>query len=137
MELAAMGPLLAVLATALLGAIVYSYQKQVDRRSALIELRRTLYQEFLDSIFDIPEGGPSARAKYNKLVARLVVVASDNVVEEVGKWRNYMATTGTTERDGRHAKHLMASFIAAMRKDCFEQTKLAQARIQAILPIED
>jgi hypothetical protein len=141
MSLATVIPVLVALATALLGGVLYVFQKGIDRRNALIELRRKTYQDFTDSFFETTLlGTAESLAHFNKCAARLVIVGSDDVAAKVGIWKKYMAQTspGSAQaRDMKVSKRLMAEFVISMRRDCFEKSKLQIDQIYEMLPIED
>jgi hypothetical protein len=141
MSLVTVIPVLVALATALLGGVLYVFQKGIDRRNALIELRRKTYQDFTDSLFEtVLRGTEESLSQFNKCSARLIIVGSDDVAAKVGNWKKYMARTspgGPETRDMKESKRLMAEFVIAMRRDCFEKSNLRVDQVYEMLPIED
>jgi hypothetical protein len=141
MSLTTIIPILVALAAAVSGAIVYVFQKAIDRKNALIELRRKTYQDFIDSFFDTTfHGTEESLSQFNKCAARLVIIGSDEVAKKVGTWKKYMADTspgGACARDMKMSKRLMAEFIISMRRDCFERSDLGIEQVYAMLPIQD
>jgi hypothetical protein len=52
--------------------VLYVFQKGIDRRNALIELRRKTYQDFTDSFFETTAlGTAESLAHFNNCAARL------------------------------------------------------------------
>ena len=141
MSLTTVIPVLVALATALLGGLLYVFQKGIDRKNALIELRRKTYQDFIDSLFEtVARGTQESLSQFNKCSARLIIVGSDDVAAKVGNWKTYMAESspgGPQIRDMKESKRMMAEFVIAMRRDCFEKSKLGADQVYEMLPIED
>jgi hypothetical protein len=141
MSLTTIIPILVALAAAVFGAIVYVFQKAIDRKNALIELRRKTYQDFIDSFYDTSfHGTKESLSHFNKCAARLVIIGSDEVTKKVGIWRKYMEDTSPNSahtRDTKLSKRLMAEFIISMRRDCFEKSDLGIEQVYAMIPIQD
>ena len=130
-------PALAIVFTAVVGAFAYWYQKWLDRKASLLELRRKKYVEFMNALVGV--GGkttPEALMAYNKARAALIVCASDHVVVCVGKFSNYMANTPTAERNPDQYKSLITEMVFQMRRDCFEKSKLDLSQLKTMLPVE-
>jgi len=131
--------LIAVLS--LIGAMAtYANQKRIDRRSALVEMRRTAYRNYLSSFIamsDSPDRVEDIRRKYYQAEVELLVVGSDSVIQAVGRLSNFYASTNGDRfnRDGSEVRRLVAEICKAMRADCFEETKLSIDEIRAIVPI--
>ncbi|WFU09198.1 hypothetical protein QA646_18325 [Rhizobium sp. CB3090] len=121
-------------------AITYTYQRNVDRKTTLMELRRKAYRDYLRA-FLLMTGTPERDEEIqNSLLAaefELLVVGSDQVVKCVGALSQYYAETNHDRfnRSGSKVRSLVAEVCRAMRQDCFEGTDLSIDEIQAIVPI--
>ena len=131
------GTLLAVPLAALVGSIAYRMQKSADRRSALIELRRITYTQYLGSLFrQIEKNTPENNLDHNQRLMELSAVASDEVVRCAGQHKQYFMDPETRvgEIDSNVARDLIAKTILAMRKDCFEKSSLRIEDVNKITP---
>lgn len=140
MTLAEWSPFLIAILSVAGAAGTYAYQKIVDRKSALIEMRRAAYRGYLGAFFemsDSPERVEDIRRKYYQAEVELLVVGSDAVIQAVGKLSNFYAVTNDDRfnRDGAEVRRLVAEICKAMRADCFEESKLSIEEIRAIVPI--
>ncbi|MCJ8507796.1 hypothetical protein MUU53_07700 [Rhizobium lemnae] len=140
MEIAAWIPLLVALLTALAGVFAYSWNKRVDRKHALLELRRVAYRNYLNSFMamsDSPQGVDEIRRRLYQSEVELLVVGSDTVVQAVGKLSNFYAITNNDRfnRDAAEVRRLVANVCMSMRADCFEKTDLSIEEIRALVPI--
>jgi hypothetical protein len=124
--------------TAISAATVYWAQKAADRKSALIELRRSIYREFISLIPQLADNTKDTQAKYLKLVAEMNVVATDDVLFAIGEFTKYMITNNARsggQVDGETAKTLVAKIVLRMRKDCFSASKLDIEITKQLLPL--
>lgn len=133
-------PLLATMVTAIVGVIAYAWNKRVDRRNALIELRRTAYRNYLNSFMALsfnPDQINDVRRKLYQSEVELLIVGSDAVVQAVGKLSSFYAVTNhdRSNRDGSEVRRLVANVCMTMRADCFEKTDLSLEEIKALVPI--
>lgn len=123
------------------GAVAsYSYQRVVDRRAALIELRRSAYRNYLNAFMamsDSPERVDDIRRNLYQSEVELLVVGSDKVVQKVGALSRFYADTNDDRfnRDGGKVRLLVADVCREMRADCFEKTELTIEEIQRLVPI--
>jgi hypothetical protein len=130
-----------VAALSIIGAaITYAYQRRVDRRSALVEIRRSAYRNYLNSFMamsDSPERIEDVRRAYYQSEVELLVVGSDSVVQSVGALSRFYTETNEDrfDRDAKEVRRLVAEVCRAMRSDCFEKTDLSITEIQALVPI--
>lgn len=118
----------------------YAYQKIIDRRSALIDLRREAYRGYLNSFMamsDSPERIEDIRRRYYQSEVELLVVGSDRVVQQVGVLSRYYSETNQDRfnRDAQEVRRLVARVCQAMRADCFEKSNLTIDDVQALVPI--
>jgi hydroxylamine reductase (hybrid-cluster protein) len=133
-------PLL-VTALSIAGAAgTYAYQKYVDRRTALVEIRRSAYREFLKAFMamsDSPERVEEIRRRYYQSEVELLIVGSDQVIQKVGALSRFYAETNDDRinRDVREVRRLVAEICRSMRSDCFEKTNLTTDEVQALVPI--
>ena len=133
-------PLLIAALTIFGVAGTYAYQKRVDRRSALVEIRRDTYRSYLNAFMamsDSPERIEEIRRRYYQSEVELLVVGSDNVVQKVGALSRFYAETNNDRfnRDAAEVRRLVAEICRAMRADCFEKSDLTTEEVQALVPI--
>jgi len=118
----------------------YAYQKYVDRRTALVEIRRTAYRNYLNAFMalsDSPDRVEDIRRRYYQSEVELLVVGSDSVVQNVGALSRFYARTNEDRfnRDANEVRRLVAEVCRSMRADCFEKSDLTIEEIQALVPI--
>jgi len=118
----------------------YAYQRKADRKSALVEIRRAAYRNYLNSFMamsDTPEAMDDIRRKYYQAETELLVVGSDAVIQRVGALSRFYAITNHDRfnRDASEVRKLVAEVSRAMRDDCFEKTNLSIDDIKALVPI--
>jgi hypothetical protein len=121
-------------------AITYGYQKRVDRKTALVELRREAYRNYLSAFMamsDSPERMEEVRRRYYQAEVELLVVGSDSVVQKVGALSRFYADTNDDRfnRDVNEVRRLVAEVCRSMRADCFERSGLTTEEVQALVPI--
>ncbi len=133
-------PLIVAIVTVIGGLCTYLFQKHKDRREELIKTRRLEYRNWVQSLYDaLSETDPQSINRFNQITNDLFLFASDQVMKTVGEFKYYMATTSgpdAPKRDMQKAGKLLAQVILEMRNDCFEGTKLTEAEIRNILPIQ-
>lgn len=131
-------PLLVTVVAGISGLVGYAWQRSIDRRNALIELRRKEYAALLDQLvrtFISPDTVP----EFNAMRMRLAAIASDQVLRKLSELAMHTSKTrGLSRPDSvKEFKNHLAELIIAMRIDCFEMTTLDPNELSAILPIED
>ena len=129
-----MGPVgpVSVMVAALLGISTYIWQKEVDRNTALQELKQQEYAVFLDDLIAhvYQSDDPALAVKYNQSRQRLIVIASDEVVFAVRNLDRFLAAPLPERKKTRSAEQmkelrdLLADLYKAMRVDSFESTTL-------------
>ena len=131
-------PIIVAFLTIGFGFLTYLFQKFRDRKEDLIKIRRLEYRKWIQAFYDVTSGKTDALLEFNKCTNDLFLYGSDEVVEAVGSFKNYMRNTsdGSVYRDIDEVRNLLAKVIREMRNDCFESTKLMQEDIRNILPIE-
>ena len=134
-------PLWIAVLTIIGAAVSYAYQRRVDRVSALVEMRRQAYRNYLGafmSMSDSPERVEEIRRTYYQSEVDLLVVGSDEVAKRVGALSRFYSETNDDRfnRDANEVRRLVAEICRAMRQDCFEQTELTIDEIQALVPIK-
>ncbi len=120
-------------------ALVYGYQKSIDRKTALIELRRKSYRDFVEAFVDMtltPEHNDAIKSAYMKKEFDLLIVGSDETIRAVSALNNSYSKTNDDRynRDVDMTKQLVANVCSAMRNDCFEKTSLKQDDIASMTP---
>ena len=133
-------PLLVAALSIVGAAATYAYQRRVDRSSALIEIRRTAYRNYLNAFMAMsgtPEKIEDIQRNHYQSELELLVVGSDAVIKAVGNLSRFYAETNHDRfnRDGGEVRRLVAEVCRAMRADCFEKTDLSVSEIQALVPI--
>ncbi len=132
------GTIIAIPAAALVGSIAYVFQKFTDQKAALIELRRKSYTAYLESLFNlIAKINPENNHIYNLKLMELAAVASDEVVRQVARVQMIFDNTvsGPAQVDPANSKIIIGEVVLAMRKDCFESSRLTVPEIIKITPI--
>jgi hypothetical protein len=133
-ELTPWMPLIVAGITALAGLIAYARNKSIDRKHALIELRRVIYRDFILAIADVShsKNGSSEVYSYQKKLAELHLIASDEVILACAEFTalyRMKVDPGAEMRAEKYSKLEMA-----MRRDCFEKTKITAGKLQEMLP---
>ena len=128
-------PFLAAAFAAAFGVLVYGRQKRIDRKEALIEARRRVYKHFLDAVFEHAEKRTEdSRYSYDKSKTELILVASDDVLEELVMLQE--ATVMDDVALGEWDVHeRILPVISAMRADCFETTGITEGKLSYLTPI--
>ena len=132
-------PLIAVLATAIVGGIVYRFQKGVDRKETLKKERRVLYQSFLETVrraegFALNMQWPEQHQHYETwktCEAILLVSAPTEVALRLRPLRmKYLSFLHQSQSQG-YSEELYDAYatelyrvIFDMRKDILEKSKL-------------
>lgn len=135
-------PVIAVVVSAIVGLGIYNMQKIVDRRFELKKLREEAYSRYLKIMFDaiIVGGDQQKKHEHNKEYLGLFAVASDNVLDKTGALWVYLRDTSDPKMEKQRTQdevnELFIAVFKAMRKDCFEPTKLRDKRIAEIFPLE-
>ena len=124
-----------VIAAASIAVFGYGRQKQLELDKSLIELRRSIYREFIALVPSMSDGTEETRLKYIKLVSELNVVGTDDVMFAIGEFMQYMNDTKVESRESTTIKALIAKIVLRMRKDCFSASKLDITIIKALLPL--
>lgn len=133
-------PVAVALLTIAGAAATYAYQRSVDRRTDLVELRRAAYRNYLHAFMamsDSPERIEDIRRAYYQAEVDLLVVGSDSVVKSVGALSRFYADTNADRfnRDADEVRRLVAEVCRGMRSDCFEKTYLTNDEVKALVPI--
>lgn len=133
-------PMLVAILTITGAALTYTYQRSVDRRTALVELRRTAYRNYLHAFMamsDSPDRFDDIRRAYYSAEVDLLVVGSDGVVKSVGALSKFYADTNADRfnRDVNTVRRLVAEVCQSMREDCFEKSALTIDDVKALVPI--
>ncbi len=134
------GPMFAAAIVVGGGAMAYRWQKTIDRRTALIELRRKAYQRYLAafvSVTNTPDAIAEISLELFQCEFHLLIVASDEVVKHVGTLRKFYLDTNDDRmnRNTEITRQLIANVCQAMREDCFEESNLAMDEYQKLVPI--
>ncbi len=77
--------------------------------------------------------------KLHKCEFDLFAVASDKTIRKVGEFSNYMSKTSYENkhlRDEATHKKQLAEVLLAMRKDCFEKSRLSVEEAFKLLPMQ-
>jgi hypothetical protein len=133
-------PLLVTVLTILGAAMTYAYQRVVDRKTALVEIRRIAYREYLGSFMAMSDNTDSVKEiskHFNTIETDLLIIGSDEVIRKAGALSSYYAETNRDRFNGDVPKtrRLVADVCKAMRTDCFEKSVLTTEEIQLLVPI--
>ncbi len=138
------------------GAVVYNWQKSVDRQIELKRERRDLYRRYV-CIFEeldhkLISPGPQEVETFNylneleKITAEILIAAPDNVVGacmSVSEIFLRLANSSFRDREDFDFEEMMKireeldeakiKIVSSMRRDIFESTKIGIATIEASL----
>jgi hypothetical protein len=133
-DLALWMPLVVTGLTLFAGFLGYSRNKSIDRKHALIELRRAVYREFILSIAEVgnSQNGVLEVNNYKKKLAELHLVASDEVVRACAEYTGLYRLAYDPGPDARAQKY--AELEMAMRRDCFQKTSITVSELREMLP---
>lgn len=131
---------LPIVITAIGGIVAYAIQKSIDRRNTIASMRREFYAEFLDVwlMRHIRQSTPDVEAHYSRLRLRLYVISSDEVIRAFYKISSYMDDVGQrslTVNEVEGLKVLLASMILAIRKNCYEKSRLDVDEVSQYMPL--
>jgi hypothetical protein len=149
----ATGVITAAVVAAILARRSYVKQKEIDRDEDLRERRANEYESHIKAFREVlrhaerlyQQGGENpdtewflgeARAKYDEAYNYLVVIASDEVFlratdlhARLSKHYDGESIDTNKMRADKEIRGLYTDLIAAMRRDCFEETKLSKEEI--------
>lgn len=138
-ELSAYLPVIVAVVTALFAAFTYTYQKRVDRKNSLVELRRVAYSGLLEALQKnlMVRNDPSVLVEMNLQRTKAFVVASDEVAKNIGDFFEIAQRLSNSDspEDGIKIMNAYAEMVIAMRGDCFEETSLTSAEIASASPL--
>jgi len=132
------GPVLAAIIVVVGGAWTYKRQKEIDRKTALIETRRKSYQRYL-AAFSMMTNTPDAVEKITRELRLsefdLLVLGSDKVIKRVNECRKFYVDTNDDrfKRDKEKIDELVGEICLAMREDCFEESSLLIEEFQNLV----
>jgi hypothetical protein len=130
------GAIWPIVLTGIFGVIAYWYQKYVDRKSALIELRRATYSKYLALIArHATDKSDKTNIELNQIYLELSVIASDDVVRAIGSFQDLSLGREIKNPNSARIEDRLAATILLMRKDCFEKTNLTAAEITSVTPL--
>lgn len=153
----ATGVITAAVLAAILARRSYVKQKEIDRQEGLRKRRAEEYERFIKASRKIVrhserlyvQGGENAdtewflgesRAEYDEAYNYLVVIASDEVFLCATALHDHLsehldrASMNTEEmRANGEIRDLDVELITAIRRDCFEETKLSKEQINPLL----
>ncbi|PHR61572.1 MAG: hypothetical protein COA43_02235 [Robiginitomaculum sp.] len=122
--------------------ITYSWQKHVDRKTDLLKQRQQVYIKLLVSLTrQIVDSSPPNLAKLNEARAELFLVASDQVAISTGRFfkaQNRASSEEKSQGSVNNPDKILNQYtemVFAMRKDCFEKSKLDILQAVDGLPI--
>ena len=122
------------------GMLTYSYQRRTERKHQLVEIWRTAYRAYLGALVDQIDA-PSAETlnRLHKCELELFAVASDLTIRKVAEFSSYMRATSYENKHKRDPilhKQQLAEVILAMRRDCFEKSRLSSQEVLRLLPMQ-
>ncbi|MBI4725205.1 MAG: hypothetical protein HY765_09575 [Rhodomicrobium sp.] len=122
-----------------LGIVTYIVQKSVERSNQLTELRRRHYLNFIEKNMAISQRlDESTSFDLMNAVSSIAVVGSDDVVRTVGAYYSFLKTVATPVQpaDQNRMVELLTDSIFAMRRDCFERSKISAPELTSFLPYQ-
>lgn len=127
-------PVLVSIVTALAAIGTYAWNKRVDRKHALIKIRRSVYRDYVLAIADVSHSanGKEEVQCYQKKLAELHLIASDEVLLACAEFTALYRLSADPGSDARAEKY--SKLEMAMRRDCFEKTKITAGKLREMLP---
>jgi hypothetical protein len=128
---------IAAVVAILLGVITYIVQKNLERGNRLTELRRQHYLNFIEKNMTISRRLDEATSfDLMNAVSAIAVVGSDDVVRSVGAYYAFLKSVATPVRpsDQDRMVALLTEAIFAMRRDCFEKSRISARDLITFLP---
>ena len=119
--------MLGIVLAAGLGIVTYSVQKRIDRRHELRKVKEEAYSAYLKALYlGVTEGTTEELKREHSLqYFTLFAVASDEALKRTGDLWTYLRDHPRLTDDDREAVNKrFVEMFRAMRKDCFEETKL-------------
>ena len=124
-------PVLGVIGAALL----YVFQRRIDRREIIRSEKKKAYQEFLNALFEHAEHRTAeTRIAYDRSKIALVLVAPDPIIKEVVSVQE-MATMDMDATGPEDVHATAIGLIVEMRRDCFDDTNLVASELEYVMPI--
>jgi hypothetical protein len=135
-EIEAWIPLSVATITIVAGMGAYAWNKKIDRNHALIELRRSLYRDFIFSIIEVSESnnGQNELAAYRKKLVELHLLGSDEVIRACEDFISLYRSEKSVGKDERALR--FARLEMAMRRDCYEKTEITVQELKLNLPVK-
>lgn len=124
-----------VVIAACIAVFGYGRQKRLELEKGLIELRRSMYREFISLVPKLSDGTEETRSEFIRFVSEMNVVATDDVMFAIGEFMQYMNGTDPEQRDNSKIKALIAKVALRMRKDCFSASQLDINITKELLPL--
>ena len=129
-------------------AVLYGFQKSIDRKNQILSERRTMYREFISiaqdarvKVFMEPDGAPASWFNaYKSKFGELMVTAPDEVVEAAKDFDDtirflpkFKKNNSTADFKVKNAELTgkYAELVFQMRKDSFGKTTTTRASIEA------
>jgi sensor c-di-GMP phosphodiesterase-like protein len=153
----ATGVITAAVVAAILARRSYVKQKEIDRQEDLRQRRAGEYESYIKASRKIvrhaerlhEQGGENAdtewflgesRAEYDEAYNYLVVIASDDVFlcatalhDRLSEYFDRASIDTEEMRANGEIRDLYIDLITAIRRDCFEETKLSKEQINPLL----
>lgn len=124
------------------GAVMYQWQRSLDRKNEILRERRELYRKFVAAISTIEvqsmlqsqDDLRSAIYKYEALLAEMLIAAPDHVVAALDRLDETIPTLPATAFGDRpddlpnalsKFREIKAAAVSEMRKDTFEATEIS------------
>ena len=133
-------PMLVTIIAIIGGSIAYRRQKRADEKSELIIKRRDTYKELLEhfhariSIKDNDQNLKKADNDLTKMTISTLLLSSDAVAIQIGEFRRMLANAIPATGDEKVEK--FSKMLLEMRKDCFQESKLTEKEMSALLPLQ-
>lgn len=117
------------------GALVYVFQKSIDRKENLRSEKKIAYRAYLDALFEHAEQRTEeTRKAYDYSKIGLLLVAPDLVLKELVVVQE-MATMDLNATGPSDVHATVSGLILAMRKDCFDGSSLDVTELEYVVPI--
>ena len=131
-------PILTATVAGALAVVGYLVQKHLERMHALADQRREAYTLYFRTMFQrIDSGRESDRAEEVYWRTRLLLFASDDVIEKVGVLQDLLTPNGPVEGCECEIHSAFDDVLLAMRREIVGSTKVKLEDVQRLSPLLD
>ncbi|MEH6739637.1 MAG: hypothetical protein V7695_13950 [Sulfitobacter sp.] len=116
-------------------ALLYTFQRSIDRAEIMLEEKKDAYRCFLDALFEHAEHRTAeTRKSFDKSKIKMLLVAPDKIIKELVSLQE-MATMDMDATGPGDVHNAATRLILVMRKDCFDGSTLISEELDYVVPI--